>query len=128
MTKRIDYIRLSRDEGKGMSIENQRKALTDYDPRIPIFVDRGVSGDANLTDPASQWSKEVRPLFQQDPANTQIVVFSFDRLGRRKGAVLFEVENITEAGDSIHVVREAFEASVDWFLSGRTARTKTQIN
>jgi DNA invertase Pin-like site-specific DNA recombinase len=103
---RLGYIRLSRDDGKGMSVENQRQALLAYDPTMKIFVDKGVSGATNLTDPKSEWSKHVRPLFQQDPENTQVVVYTYDRLGRRKGKVLSEVEDITDAGGSIHVIRE----------------------
>ncbi|MGO2187336.1 MAG: recombinase family protein [Microbacterium gubbeenense] len=106
MNKKIGYIRLSRDDGKGMSVENQRNALLAYDPKMTIFVDKGVSGSTNLTDPNSEWSKNVRPLFQQDAENTQIVVYTYDRLGRKKGKVLSEVEDITDAGGSIHVVRE----------------------
>ncbi|GLJ62226.1 hypothetical protein GCM10017576_23560 [Microbacterium barkeri] len=106
MTKRIGYIRLSRDDGKSMSVENQRKALLAYDPKMTIFVDKGVSGSTNLTDPESAWSKKVRPLFQQDPANTQIVVYTYDRIGRKKGKVLSEVEDILDPGGTLHVIRE----------------------
>lgn len=106
MVTRIGYIRLSREDAKSMSVESQKKALKAYDPKMPIFEDEGVSGETNLTDPKSAWSQKVRPLFLQDPANTQIVVYTYDRIGRKKGKVLSEVEDITDAGGSVHVVRE----------------------
>ena len=106
MTKRIGYIRLSREDAKSMSVESQKKALRAYDPKMPIFEDEGVSGETNLTSPKSAWSTKVRPLFLADPANTQIVVYTYDRIGRKKGKVLSEVEDITDAGGSIYVVRE----------------------
>lgn len=106
MTKRIGYIRLSREDAKSMSVESQKKALRAYDPKMPVFEDEGVSGETNLTDPRSAWSRQVRPLFLTDPENTQIVVYTYDRIGRKKGKVLSEVEDITDAGGSVHVVRE----------------------
>lgn len=106
MTKRIGYIRLSREDAKSMSIESQKKALRAYAPKMPIFEDEGVSGETNLTDPRSAWSEKVRPLFLADPANTQIVVYTYDRIGRKKGKGLSEVEDITDSGGSVHVVRE----------------------
>lgn len=106
MMKNIGYIRLSKDDSKSHSIDNQLKALKEFDPKMNIYIDRGVSGNTNLTSPESEWSKRVRPEFQQDPENSQIVIYSFDRLGRRKGAVLYEVENITEAGGAIHTIRD----------------------
>ncbi|ROP74408.1 recombinase family protein [Curtobacterium sp. PhB115] len=106
MTKRIGYYRLSREDSKSMSIESQKKALRAHDPKMPIFGDEGISGERNLTDPKSEWSTKVRPLFLEDPANTQIVVYTYDRIGRKKGKVLSEVEDITDAGGSIFVVRE----------------------
>ncbi|GAA4267745.1 recombinase family protein [Frondihabitans peucedani] len=106
MVRRAGYIRLSRDDSKSLSIENQERALSEYDPDMPIWVDRGVSGSINLTDATSEWSTKVRPFFAADPVNTEIVVYTFDRLGRSKGAVLFEVETMTKAGGSLHVIRE----------------------
>lgn len=104
---RIGYIRLSREDGKSLSIENQKSALRAFDASMKIFVDEGVSGENNLTDSKSAWTTKVRPLFQQDPKSSQIVVYTFDRLGRKKGKVLSEVEDITDSGGSVYVVRES---------------------
>ena len=104
--KRIGYIRLSREDAKSMSVESQKNALQAYDAKMPIFVDDGLTGKFNLTDPKSAWSTEVRPRFLADPSNTQIVVYTYDRIGRKKGKVLSEVEDITDAGGTVHLVRE----------------------
>lgn len=104
--RRIGYIRLSREDSKSLSIENQRKALLAYDPKMKIFVDEGVSGETNLTDPKSAWSTGVHPTFLEDPTASQIVVLTYDRIGRKKGKVLSEVEDITDSGGSLHVIRE----------------------
>ncbi|QIM15962.1 recombinase family protein [Leucobacter insecticola] len=107
VTRRIGYVRLSREDAKSMSIENQRRALRAYDPKMPIFEDEGVSGESNLTDPDTAWSKQVRPLFRKDPKGTQIVLFTLDRMSRKKGAMLFEAEQTLDAGGTIYCVRES---------------------
>ena len=104
--KNIGYVRTSKTQEKSQTTENQLRALRAFDPKMKIYIDENISGNENLRDPESQWSKMVRPEFERDPENTQIVLYSFDRLGRRKGAVLYEVENITEAGGAIYVIRE----------------------
>jgi DNA invertase Pin-like site-specific DNA recombinase len=100
------YIRLSRDDGTSLSIENQKAALIKHDPSIKLFVDRGVSGQTNLTDEKSAWVSQLMPFFLEDPSNTEVVVYTYDRIGRKKGKVLSVVEDILDAGGQIHVVRE----------------------
>lgn len=121
MKTRIGYIRLSRKDAKSLSIQNQKKALLKYDSTMKIFIDEGVSGSINLTDQDSQWNKGVMPLFYKDPANTEIVVYTYDRLGRKKGKVLSVIEDITDLGGQIHTIRdnktftdaEAFDQAVE---------------
>ncbi len=102
---RIGYLRLSRDDGKGQSIENQKKALLAYDPNMKLFADNAVSGESNLTDPNSAWSKKLVPYLRENPT-AQVCVYSLDRLGRKKGALLFAVEQLVDNGGTLYVVRD----------------------
>ena len=104
-TKAVLYVRLSRDDAKSMSIENQSRALQAYAPDAPLVIDRGVSGETNLTYPKSNWNQQVRPILQADPS-TQVVIFTLDRMGRKKGAMMYEAEKIIDGGSSIYCVRD----------------------
>jgi hypothetical protein len=101
----ICYVRLSREDAKSMSIENQTAKLAAYAPGSKLVIDRGVSGETNLTDPKSNWSKEVRPFLEAHPG-AQVVLFTLDRMGRKKGAMFYEAEQIIDAGGSIYTVRD----------------------
>jgi DNA invertase Pin-like site-specific DNA recombinase len=112
MTKTVEkgvscalYVRLSRNDPKSMSIENQVAALQRYAPGCPVIIDKGVSGETNLTDPNSNWNKQVMPLVRKNP-KIRIVVFTLDRFGRKKGAMMFTAETIIDGGGSIYTVRE----------------------
>lgn len=102
---RILYVRLSRDDAKSMSISNQTTQLRAYAPGAPIALDRNVSGEINLTDPNTAWALEVRPFLAKNPG-AQVVLFTLDRMGRKKGAMMFEAEKIIDAGGSIYCVRD----------------------
>ncbi|MEQ6896255.1 recombinase family protein [Microbacterium sp. KR10-403] len=102
---RIGYLRLSRDDGKGQSIENQKKALLAYDDSMTLFTDNGVSGETNLTDPNSAWSTKLIPFLQQHPT-AELCVYSLDRLGRKKGKVLSAIEDLIDNGGTLYVVRD----------------------
>lgn len=104
-TKAVLYVRLSRDDAKSMSIENQSRALQAYAPGAPLVIDRGVSGETNLTDAKSNWNKQVRPILEAYPS-TQVVIFTLDRMGRKKGAMMYEAEKIIDGGSSIYCVRD----------------------
>lgn len=116
---RLGYVRLSKDDAKSMSVANQTKALRAYDPAMPIFIDNGVSGGKNIKDPDSAWNKELMPLLLANPS-AQVVVYTQDRLGRKKGKVLSAIEDITDGGGTLYVLRdnklytdaEEFEQSV----------------
>jgi len=101
----ICYVRLSREDAKSMSIDNQTEKLSAYAPGSKLVIDRGVSGESNLTDPKSNWSKEVRPFLEAHPG-AQVVLFTLDRMGRKKGAMMYEAEQIIDAGGSIYTVRD----------------------
>jgi hypothetical protein len=47
----------------------------------------------------------VRPTLEADPS-TQVVIFTLDRIGRKKGAMMHEAERIIEGGSSIYCVRD----------------------
>jgi DNA invertase Pin-like site-specific DNA recombinase len=102
---RIGYVRLSRDDISSMSVENQTKALLEYDPTMQIIVDRGVSGETNISDPKSNWNRELVPLLEANPT-AELDVYTFDRVGRKKGKVLNWVEDHLERGGTIYVVRD----------------------
>lgn len=99
------YVRLSRNDPKSMSIDNQIAALQLYAPKGKLVIDKGVSGEKNLIDPESNWSKQVVPLLKKNP-KTRVVVFTLDRLGRKKGVMIYTAENILDGGGSIYCVRE----------------------
>lgn len=104
-TIRIGYVRLSRDDAKSMSIENQVKALGAYDPTMQIVIDKGVSGETNISDPNSAWNRELMPFLLVNPA-AQVVVYTFDRVGRKKGKVLNVVEDHLDNGGTFYVLRD----------------------
>lgn len=104
-TVRFGYIRLSRDDRPSHSIANQKKALLAFDPSMRLFVDEGVSGETNLTDPKSAWRSELIPALIETPS-AQVVLYSFDRLGRKKGKVISAVEDIIDGGGTLYIVRE----------------------
>ncbi|QZQ54445.1 recombinase family protein [Curtobacterium sp. TC1] len=104
-TVRFGYIRLSRDDRPSHSIANQKKALLAYDPSMRLFVDEGVSGESNLTDPKSAWRSELLPALLETPT-AEVVLYSFDRLGRKKGKVISAVEDIIDGGGTLYIVRE----------------------
>lgn len=99
------YVRLSRNDPKSLSIDNQIAALRAYAPNAPVVIDKGVSGEKNLIDPDSNWSKQVVPLLRKNP-KTRVVVFTLDRLGRKKGIMIYTAETILDGGGSIYCVRE----------------------
>lgn len=105
-TRFVGYVRLSRDEAASHSIANQIAALKKYQPSITIFTDRGVSGNTNLTDPTSAWVTGLIPFFYEDPSNTEVVLYTFDRIGRKKGKVQSNVEDILDAGGHIYILRD----------------------
>ncbi|WP_295825139.1 recombinase family protein [uncultured Microbacterium sp.] len=104
-TTKLGYIRLSRDDAGSQSIENQKAALLAYDPRMQLFIDRGVSGEINLDSPTSAWTAKLMPVLQSNPS-AQVVVYSLDRLGRSKGAVLYTIEKLIRGGGTLYVVRD----------------------
>ncbi|PTT21714.1 hypothetical protein DBR36_03450 [Microbacterium sp. HMWF026] len=103
--KRIGYVRLSRDDAKSMSVENQMKALAEYDPAMQIVVDKGVSGETNITDPKTAWNRELMPALQAHP-DTQLVVYTLDRVGRKKGKVMSAIEDLIDNGGTLYVLRD----------------------
>ena len=103
--KRIGYVRLSRDDAKSMSVENQMKALAEYDPAMQIVVDKGVSGETNITDPRTAWNRELMPALQAHP-DTQLVVYTLDRVGRKKGKVMSAIEDLIDNGGTLFVLRD----------------------
>lgn len=105
MTLKLGYLRLSKDDGSSYSIENQKAALKEYDPTMKFFIDRGVSGYANLDDPKSAWCSKLLPVLEANPT-AQVVVYSLDRLGRSKGAVLHTIEKLLRGGGTLFVVRD----------------------
>jgi DNA invertase Pin-like site-specific DNA recombinase len=102
---RIGYVRVSRDDGKSMSVENQIAALLEYDPTMKIVVDKGVSGRTNISDPNSNWNRELVPFLEANPT-AEIVVYTFDRVGRKKGKVSNFTEDHLEGGGTIYVLRD----------------------
>lgn len=105
LVPRVLYVRLSRDDPGSMSVDNQCERLLSYAPGSLVVIDRGVSGEINLTDPNTNWAKQVRPFLASNPG-AQVVLFTLDRMGRKKGAMMFEAEKIIDAGGSIYCVRD----------------------
>ena len=102
---RLGYVRVSRDDGVSTTVENQKKALLAYDPSMKLFTDKGVSGENNLDEPTAAWSSKLMPELRANPT-AQVVVYSLDRLGRSKGAVLYTIEKLIKAGGTLYVVRD----------------------
>lgn len=107
MSMKLGYVRLSRkeDAGTSLSIDNQIRALKEYDSTMRVFADRGVSGEVNLDEPTAAWSSKLLPILKENPT-AQVCVYSLDRLGRSKGAVLYTIEKLIRGGGSLYVVRD----------------------
>lgn len=104
--KRLGYVRLSKDDAESFSVENQRKDLLHYDPRMRLFIDDGVSGEINLVKPDGAWAA-LWAEFMAEPTNSEICMVAFDRIGRKQGKVLSAVEDVIDLGGAIYVVEDA---------------------
>lgn len=107
--KHLGYARLSRNDenDQSMSTKTQVKDLKSYQPEIEIFVDDGVSGENNMND-GEGWKRLYTRFLElaERGEEVQVSVAVFDRLGRRKGMVLYAIEEITRRNGSIHIVRD----------------------